>query len=365
VLALRWHGREDVRLDDVPEPCLRGALDTLVAVALCGICGTDVAETKAGPLMIRTTPHPLTGQAPPVTLGHELVGRVVAQRDEPFRALAHGQRVTADACLRCGRCAACLRGDYHQCRLGGSIGLHVDGGFAPLVALPSYLLIPVPDGVEDAAAAQTEPFAVALHGLERAGLSPGDDVVVFGFGPIGAASALLARALGARPHVIEIDDTRRTTAEQLGLRTLDPGEDLVKHVRKTIGDGGAQVAVESTGVASVAPTAVECTMRGGRVALLGLPKEPVNLDLRRLTLFERSLVGSLGYRHDLPRVLALMEDGSIDPLGLLGPMVTLAEAADELLRQTRRTPASIKTLVAVSSAAPLLNMRGGMRCGLS
>ena len=127
--ALRWHGREDVRLDDVPEPRLRDGLDTLVEVVLCGICGTDVAETRAGPMMIRTTPHPLTGQAPPVTLGHELVGRVVAQRDEPFQALPAGQRVTADACLRCGRCAACQRGDYHQCRFGGSIGLHVDGGF--------------------------------------------------------------------------------------------------------------------------------------------------------------------------------------------------------------------------------------------
>jgi (R,R)-butanediol dehydrogenase / meso-butanediol dehydrogenase / diacetyl reductase len=347
VLALRWHGREDVRLDDVPEPSLRDGLDTLVEVALCGICGTDVAETRSGPMMIRTTPHPLTGQAPPITLGHELVGRVVAQRDQPFCELPSGQRVTADACLRCGRCAACQRGDYHQCRFGGSIGLHVDGGFARLAALPSYLLIPVPDGVADAAAAQAEPFAVALHGLERACVHPGDDVVVFGFGPIGAASALVARALGARPHVVEIADARRAAAEQLGLRTLDPGQDLVKRVRKTMGDGGAQVAVESTGVASVAPTAVECTMRGGRVALLGLPKDPVELDLRRLTWFERSLVGSLGYRHDLPRVLSLMEDGSIDALGVAGPVIPLTDAADELRRQTRQTPASIKTLVAM------------------
>src|SRR5690348_13628224 len=125
MLALRWHGRDDVRLDDVPEPRFEGDFDTLVEVALCGICGTDIAETRGGPLMIRTTPHPLTGKAPPLTLGHELVGRVVTQREEPFRVLPVGTRVTADACLRCGRCAACLRGDYHHCRVGGSIGLHV------------------------------------------------------------------------------------------------------------------------------------------------------------------------------------------------------------------------------------------------
>jgi len=234
-----------------------------------------------------------------------------------------------------------------MCRFSGSIGLHVDGAFAPLVALPSYLLIPVPDTVEDSAAAQTEPFAVALHGLERADARAGDDVLIFGFGPIGAASALLARAVGAQPHVVEINDSRRTKAEELGLHTLESGGDLVKHVRKTLGDGGAQAVIESTGVASVAPIAVECAMRGGRVALLGLPKEPLEIDSRRLTLFERSLVGSLGYRHDLPRVLGLFEDGSVDPLTLIGPTVPLAGSAIELDRQTRQTPKWIKTLVAV------------------
>ena len=348
MLALRWHDRQDVRIDDVAEPALTELLDTLVEVKLCGICGTDVSEAAAGPLMIRSTPHPLSGQAPPVTLGHELVGRVVEQRDEPFQRLDVGQRVTADACLRCGRCAACQRGDYHQCRFGGSIGLHVDGGFARLVALPSYLLIPVPDAVADAAAAQTEPLAVALHGLERALVEPGDDVLIFGFGPIGAASALLARALGARPHVVELNPARRAKAEELGLRTIDAGDDLPKRCRRTLGDGGAQIAVESTGVADVAIMAMECTMRGGRVALLGLPKDPVGIDIRRLTLFERSLVGSLGYRHDLPKVLSLMEDGLVDPTGLASSVVALSDADQVLMQHTRQTPEAVKTLVTVA-----------------
>ena len=67
--------------------------------------------------------------------------------------------------------AACLRGDYHMCRYSGSIGLHCDGAFATLVAVPNYTLVAVPDGVADEQAALTEPFAVALHGLERAGLA--------------------------------------------------------------------------------------------------------------------------------------------------------------------------------------------------
>lgn len=346
--ALRWHGRREVRIEEVPEPELHGELDTLVEVGLCGICGTDVAEVKSGPMMIRTTPHPLSGQAPPVTMGHELIGRVVEQLGEPFESFALGQRVTADACLRCGRCAACRRGEYHRCRLSGSIGLHVDGGFARLVALPSYLLVSVPDGVEDAAAALAEPFAVGLHGLERAAVQPGDDVVVFGFGAIGSAAALCARALGARPHVVEIDDRRRGQAEDLGLRTIDPGEDLPRRLRRSLPERGAQVAIESTGADGVAAQAVECTVRGGRITLLGLPKDPAGLELRRLVLFERSLVGSLGYCYDLPRVLSLAEDGLLDPLSVVGSTVPLSRAVDELIRQTETTPAAIKTLVEVS-----------------
>jgi (R,R)-butanediol dehydrogenase/meso-butanediol dehydrogenase/diacetyl reductase len=344
MLALRWHDRRDVRVDEVPEPQLREHADALIEVSHCGICGTDLAEWRSGPGMISLEPHPLSGQASPVTLGHELVGTLL-EGASPDGAIRPGARVTVDACLRCGTCRACLRGDYHMCRYGGSIGLHVDGGFAPLVAVPGYTLVAVPDEVSDEQAALTEPFAVGLHGLDRAGAAPGDDVLVLGFGTIGAASALVARALGARPHVVELDAERRAIAERLGLPTLDPGDDLARRVRKSLGDGGADVVVESTGVADVVPLAVECAARGGRVALLGLPSAPSTLDVRRLTLFERSLIGSLGYRHDLPRVLRMVASGALDPAALVSDRVALADAAEALQDLASAPAGKIKVLV--------------------
>jgi (R,R)-butanediol dehydrogenase/meso-butanediol dehydrogenase/diacetyl reductase len=294
--------------------------------------------------MIRLDPHPLTGQAPPVTLGHELVGTVV---DGAAAGLEPGTRVTADACLRCGTCAACARGDYHMCRYGGSIGLHLDGAFARLAALPGYALVPVPDGVSDRQAALTEPFAVALHGLDRAGLRAGTDVLVLGFGPIGAAAALTARALGATAYVVEVNAGRRAAAEDLGFATLDAGDDLPRRARRSLGDGGADVVVESTGVEALLANAVECAARGGRIVLLGLPRGASELATRRLTLFERSLVGSLGYRHDLPRVLALVAAGAIDPAAIVSLTVPLGEAADAL-RSLADPGDTLKVLVDVS-----------------
>jgi (R,R)-butanediol dehydrogenase/meso-butanediol dehydrogenase/diacetyl reductase len=343
--ALRWHGREDVRVDEVPEPVPGPIADALIEVALCGICGTDAAELRYGPGMIRTSPHPLTGQAPPITLGHEIVGTLVAG-SSPHESIPLGSRVTVDACLRCGACAACRRGDYHRCRQGGSVGLHLDGAFAPLIAVPGYTLVAVPDDVSDLQAALTEPFAVALHGLERAQLAAGHDVLVLGFGTIGAASALVARALGATPYVVEPHDGRRAAAERLGLATLDAGDDLPRRARRQLGDGGADVVVDSTGVAEVVAVAIECAARGGRIALLGLPKDASTVDTRRLTLFERSLVGSLGYRHDLPRVLALVAAGRLDPAAIVGATVALDEAPAALRRQAFDPGDIIKVVVA-------------------
>src|SRR4051794_15884102 len=124
--ALRWHDRADIRLEDVPEPEATPLLDALIAVDLCGICGTDLSEYKHGPGMIRRSPHPLSGQEPPITLGHELVGTLVSGQS-PDGSITPGARVTVDACLRCGHCSACIRGEYHRCRYGGSIGLHSNG----------------------------------------------------------------------------------------------------------------------------------------------------------------------------------------------------------------------------------------------
>jgi (R,R)-butanediol dehydrogenase/meso-butanediol dehydrogenase/diacetyl reductase len=315
----------------------------IVEVARCGICGSDLAEFRSGPKMIRPTPHPLTGAAPPLTLGHEFSGRVLHASDA--EAWPVGTRVTADACWRCGTCEACVRGDYHLCRYGGSIGLHSDGAFAARVVVPEYALVPVPDDVSDEQAAMTEPLAVGLHALDRGGVRAADPVLVLGFGPVGAAAALLARAVGAAPVVVELDDARRERAEALGLPTLDAGDGLPRRVRAAVGGGGAPVVIESTGVPSVLADAVECARRGGRIVAVGIAGAASTLNTSRLTLFERSLVGSLGYRHDLPRVLEIVRSGRLDPAPLIAETVPLT-AAPETFASLASAPAGrIKVMV--------------------
>ena len=349
--AVRWHGNRDVRLEDVDLelPLEPGMVE--VEVAFCGVCGSDVAEYAYGPFAIRPRPHPLSGQAPPVTLGHEFSGRVVAVAED-VSGVAVGERVAADACWRCGQCRACRVGRYNLCPLSGSIGLCSDGGFARCARFPAYCAVPLPDAVSDRAGAMLEPLAVAVHAFDRIDARAGEVCVVLGFGAIGACSALVGRAMGLDVLVSEPGGERRSKAVDLGLRVHVPEgapRDVARSVRAAT-DGGAEVVIDASGAPPALEAAPDMTLRGGRVAVVGLPKRPPSLDpARQLVLYERSLVGSLGYAHDLPRAAAMIAAGVLDPEPLVSKHIALAELPGEL-EELARAPVDVKVLVDLATA---------------
>src|SRR5437667_12065340 len=107
--ALRFHAARDLRVEDVPEPPAAAAGEVVVRVAACGICGTDLHEYVAGPIVTPVEPHPLTGATNPQILGHEFSGTVVAVGPAVSR-VAVGDRVAIMPLAYCGRCAYCSRG---------------------------------------------------------------------------------------------------------------------------------------------------------------------------------------------------------------------------------------------------------------
>jgi (R,R)-butanediol dehydrogenase/meso-butanediol dehydrogenase/diacetyl reductase len=336
--ALRWHDQKSIRLDEVPEPGPPGPGTVLVEVAFCGLCGTDLHEVAHGPNMIRTSPHPLSGAVPPLTMGHEMSGTVV-QVGPGVSRVVPGTRVAVDPCLRCGTCRWCTRGEYHICERGGSIGLAADGGFARHVHVPAEQLCPVPDGVSLDHAAVAEPLAVGLHAARRGGIGPGDHVLVLGAGPIGIAAVIGARVAGAASVIVsEPLPGRSARALALGATlALDPTTtDVRREAFLRTGRIGPDVVIDATGRPELVDLAVRTVRRGGRVVVAGISDTIVPLDLRQLVLFERNLHGSLGYNHDIPRALDLMAAGRIDAGQLVtairplsaGPEV-FAELADD------------------------------------
>ncbi|AIJ21922.1 alcohol dehydrogenase catalytic domain-containing protein [Amycolatopsis methanolica] len=328
--ALRWHGRGDLRLDEVPEPPEPGPGEALVAVSYAGICGTDLHEHSHGPNLIREKPHPLTGFSPPVTLGHEFSGRVVAL-GSPVPGVEPGTRVAVDPCLRCGSCRWCRHGEYHICAKGGSVGLASPGAFAPLVTVPTYGLVPVPDGVSDELAALAEPLAVGLHAVRRAGVRPGDNVLLLGAGPIGVAVLMALELAGAAGIYVSepVPDRAKRAAELGATEVYDPAvTDVRREVFLRTGRIGPDVVVEATGRPELVELAVSAVRRGGRVVLAGISGGAASLPLKQIVPFERTVLGTLGYNFDIPRVLDLVAAARFDPSPLLTGVYPLSRGLD-------------------------------------
>src|SRR4051812_18753107 len=249
--AAVFHDRRDIRVEDVPEPGPPGPHEVLLRPALCGICGTDLHEYTDGPIVVPAPePHPLTGARAPQVLGHEFSARVLAVGAE-VGSVVEGDRVAVMPLIFCGACYYCRRGLHHLCVRMACTGLSWSGGgIAERVVVPEYQVEKLPDTVSDIQGALVEPTAVAAYGIDRAGLAPGDTVLVTGAGPIGALSALYAKAAGAsRVIVSEPDAGRRKLAAELGVEhTLDPTEvDVPEAVRELTGGIGAGGGGEGSG----------------------------------------------------------------------------------------------------------------------
>ncbi|MCU1488737.1 MAG: adh [Acidimicrobiaceae bacterium] len=328
--ALVWHGARDLRYEDVDEPAPPLPGEAVVEVAACGVCGTDLHEYASGPHLIRPGAHPLTGKAPPFALGHELAGRVLALGGE-VPGIAVGDRVCVDPCWRCGECWWCRRGEYHLCPSGGAVGLASPGGFATAVTVPLAGLVPLPDAISDRVGAVVEPLAVGLHAAHRGGVGMGDAVLVHGAGPIGIAALLAVRAAGAATvFVSDPLPERRERALRLGAtEAYDPAtDDVRREVFVRTGRVGPDVVIEATGRPELVASALETVRRGGHVVVAGVGSGSVSFDPTRLTFYERSLVGSLGYNFDLPRVVALLAADRIDAAELVAEVRPLADGVE-------------------------------------
>jgi threonine dehydrogenase-like Zn-dependent dehydrogenase len=303
--AAVYHGRHDIRIQKVPEPDDPGPGEVVLEVVRAAICGTDSSEWAHGPKLTR----------PPVTLGHEFVGRVVAA-GEGVTGIAVGDRVASGAAVSCGRCEWCRAARTNLCSTYLTLGLQLDGGLARYVTTPAAVCRQVPQACSDDAAAMAQPLAVALHALRRTGVGPGESVVVIGIGGIGSFILGAAAAKGMSPLIaVDVDERRLQTAKALGAGTVIDArtEDVATAVRDATGGSGAHVVVEASGAPGAPVTAIEATRRGGRVLLVGLQAAPTEIDLFALTTREVEIGTAVAHvcDVDLPESLRIIAEGAL------------------------------------------------------
>lgn len=331
--AAVYHDREDVRIEDVAEDEV-GPSDVRIDVAWCGICGTDIHEYLGGPIFIPDEPHPRTGKTLPLTLGHEFSG-VVSETGADVTRLSEGDRVVVEPNIPCHDCLYCEEGKYNLCLDPSAIGLQTDtGGFAENAVVPEQQVHALPDSVDLKAGALVEPLAVGLHSIRRSGMQSGDNVGVFGAGPIGLTVVRAAEAAGAkRVFVSEPQKVRREKAKELGADVaIDPlEEDPVETIRSQTPDG-VDAAFEYAGVDASFNAAVKSTRRAGVITVGSVTEGETTTDLMEVVTTERTVKGSqtygyppLSFRSEFDSVIRSLADGEIDVDAFISSTIDLDE----------------------------------------
>src|ERR1700729_629825 len=249
-------GIASMALLERPDPDAPGPGQVVVRPEAVGICGSDYH------FFLGELSDAAGGSQFPRIQGHEIGATIAAVGPDCRADLVVGRRVAVWPLRACGECYPCSVGRPNTCDFFELIGVHVDGGLQELLTVPAEQVYPI--HADDAAvAALAEPVSIAVRAVNRAGIAPGERVVVLGAGPIGQCICLVARERGADVLVVDLQDSRLALSRDMGAETLvwtDHGQ-VVARARDWSGPAGPPVAIAATG----APAAVRGDDRHGRV----------------------------------------------------------------------------------------------------
>jgi len=288
------HGPDDVRLDAASPP-VPGDRDAIVRIEACGVCGTDLTFIRNGGLPWVTGPMPL---------GHEASGRVVAVGQD-VDGVEVGQHVIVNP-----------MGSSSIIGNGGTEGAFTEELLVRDAALGRSLL-KVPPGLRSDYAALAEPLGVAMHGVNRSGAKTGDNVAVFGCGPIGLGVVLWLRHFGVENVVaIDVFEQRLELARAMGATAVIRADvdDVAARLTELHGSTdvmgrsapGTHVYIDAAGAPNIVPDVIRMARTHARLTVIAAYTKPVQIDLQDMLLNEMTMCTSIGYPDELETVLNLL-----------------------------------------------------------
>ncbi len=284
---VKQHARPGLWLADVPEP-KPGINDVLIRVVKTGICGTDLHIYKWDAWAQKTIPVPMV-------VGHEFVGEVV-EVGSNVSDFHPGEIVSAEGHVVCGRCRNCLAGRRHLCKDTSGIGVNRPGAFAELISVPMTNVWHHRPGVDLEVASIFDPFGNAVHTALSFDLL-GEDVLITGAGPIGIMGAAIAKHAGARYVVItDVNDHRLALAKQMGATVaVNVQREKLRDVQAQLGmKEGFDVGLEMSGNPAAFRDMIEQMAHGGKIAMLGIPSEPMPIDWNKVIFNMLTIKGIYG-----------------------------------------------------------------------
>jgi threonine 3-dehydrogenase len=309
---VKREARPGLWLEDVPEP-VPGINDVLIRVDRTGICGTDLHIYKWDAWAQATIPVPMV-------VGHEFVGEVVAigSNVADFRP---GDVVSAEGHVVCGRCRNCLAGRRHLCKDTQGIGVNRTGAFAEYISVPMTNVWHHRADVDRDVAAIFDPFGNAVHTALSFEVL-GEDVLITGAGPIGIMAAAVVKHAGARYVVVtDVNEYRLALARRMGATlAVNVRERSLADVQKELGlKEGFDVGLEMSGNPAAFRDLVANLCHGGKIALLGIPAEPIAIDWQKVVFNMLTIKGIYGREmYETWYKMTVMLDSGLD----IRPVIT-------------------------------------------
>ncbi|MGH3217705.1 MAG: zinc-dependent alcohol dehydrogenase [Streptosporangiaceae bacterium] len=329
-------------VEDVPDSGPARAGNVIVHPEAVGICGSDF-HLFSGAL------GALSGARDfyPRIQGHEV--SAVVQDPGAADAIGKGERVAIWPLLPCGRCYPCRIGRPNVCPRFRLVGVHLDGGLQQRLEVPAQLVFGVGD-LEPDATAFVEPASVVVHALARGGLQPGEQVVVFGSGPIGLAAVLAATHAGARVLAVDPIEVRKDLAKRLGAEhaTWAPQAELQDQVSEWTQGEGPPLIVETSGEVGVLPQAIEMVSQAGRVVVVGMSSGTAPVRPGAFPEKEIDVIGtSCATAEDFRQAIDLVKASRSTITALFSHHFPLTRAAEAFEFAMSRPPDAIKIIVTI------------------
>jgi 2-desacetyl-2-hydroxyethyl bacteriochlorophyllide A dehydrogenase len=316
-----YYSKGDVRVTDVSDSIpVPGPGEVVLQVAYVGLCGTDLH------LVHGNMDHRVS---PPQVFGHEMSGIVEAVGAD-VDSCAAGDRVVVRPLVSCGQCPACLAGHSHICQKLTFVGIDSPGALQERWLVPADLVHRISAAVPLPHAALVEPLAVACHDARIGEVRPGERVVIIGAGPIGLLIAVVVRALGAEPLLIDIIEGRLAKAQSLGFIAIQ-ADKAPAHVDDWTAGAGADVVFEVTGSEAGAAAATTLPRVRGRIVIVGIHPAPRPFDLQRVFWRELVIRGARVYeREDYSKAIRMLEDGLVPAEAIITSVRPLSGVMDSL-----------------------------------
>lgn len=290
-----------------------GEDDVLVRIKATGVCGSDLHYFKEGRVgaNIVTEPH---------ILGHESAGEIV-ETGGNVSNLQPGDRVTIEPGVPCLHCELCLSGRYNLCSSVRFLGAPPNHGtFREYIAHPALFVHPLPEGVSFTEGALVEPFAVAYHALGKAGIKPGESVLIIGAGTIGLSCLQMVKIAGAAiVDIVDIDQYRLETAKKIGA------DNCVDAAKGCVEENSYDCVIEAAGVPESYQLCVDSMKKGGRLVLVGMSNTPTKTDFMTMLRKEAEVFMVYRYANCYKPVLKLLEAGKINSSAMVSHHYPLGE----------------------------------------